>query len=331
MSEFIQQTKVNVNSEDGELKEIIYGCLEDFRIPQAVPTYKFVGDKFYNLLKEYPGSPLFSKADPIWYKKANDCIETVVKFLESKNVVVHRPRSHSKDAYANFALQSSMNCNVYSRDSLVSIGNTLVETSLKTPERIRDKYSVRYLSMELSRQGNRVISCPQPLDTYNNNPEETPLIEGGDILIDNAQIYIGDSGMASNHLGYEWIKSNFPEFEVHHIKISTEKFQHQHLDCLMTSFAEWGIIYENDIIGGIDGLPAPLREKKWIHMTFEEAHTKLGNILAINPKEVIMAEEAGRLRKEVEALGITVHAFPYKAVSDIGGSFRCNSCPIYRV
>jgi hypothetical protein len=73
-----------------------------------------------------------------------------------------------------------MNINLYSRDSLVAIGNTLVETSLNTPERLRDKYGVRYVSMKLLRNGNRVFAAPQALDTYDHNHQESPLIEGGD-------------------------------------------------------------------------------------------------------------------------------------------------------
>ena len=45
-----------------------------------------------------------------------------------------------------------------------------------------------------------------------------------------------------------------------------------------------------------------------------------------------MPAEADQLIKEVEALRprIKVHAFPYDRVGKIGGSLRCNTCPIYR-
>ena len=32
----------------------------------------------------------------------------------------------------------------------------------------------------------------------------------------------------------------------------------------------------------------------------------------------------------VEKLGVKVHHFPYYEVGKIGGSFRCNTCPIFR-
>ena len=60
--------------------------------------------------------------------------------------------AHTDDELANFALQSVTNINGYNRDSLVSIGNTLVETSFKTPERLRNKYAVRYVSMGLMKR-----------------------------------------------------------------------------------------------------------------------------------------------------------------------------------
>jgi N-dimethylarginine dimethylaminohydrolase len=324
-------SKANCFSEDGELKEVIFGRVDDLRLPDYDPIYDFTGPKTVSMLKR-AGGKLFSEADPEWYKTVHDSIEGVVDFLEDRGIVVHRPREHTADELANFALQSRMVNNVYNRDSLVTIGNTLVESSFLTPERIRNKYAVRYVSMGLMNAGNRVISMPQPLDTYEHNHDESPIVEGGDLEIGDGHIYIGNSGLASNSLGVLWYKNAFPDWEVHEIKISTKRFPHQHLDCVMVTFSKWGCILVDDIIGGYRGLPEPLQKKKWIELKLEEATDKLANFIAINPEEVVMPLEAERLRKEVEGLRprIKVHAFPYYKVGKIGGSLRCNTCPIYR-
>lgn len=57
---------------------------------------------------------------------------------------------------------------------------------------------------------------------------------------------------------------------------------------------------------------------------------KLANIIALNPEEVLMPTEVVHLRTEIDKLGIKVHHFPYYDVGKIGGSLRCNTCPIYR-
>ncbi len=331
VSEHKPLTKVNCFSEDGELKEVIFGRVDDYRLPEYAPIFDFTGPKTVGLLKK-AGGKLFSEADPEWYKKVHDSVEGVVDFLKGRGIAVHRPREHTKDETANFALQSVCNINLYNRDSLISIGNTLVESTFKTPERLRNKYAVRYVSMGLMKAGNRVISMPQPLDTYEHNDDESPLVEGGDVEIDDGQIYIGNSGAASNSLGVLWFKNAFPDWNVHEIKISTKRFVHQHLDCVMVMFSKWGLILSDDIVGGHKGLPEPLQKKKWIELKLEEATDKLANFIAINPEEVVMPKEAERLRKEVEALRprVKVHAFPYYDVGKIGGSLRCNTCPIYR-
>jgi N-dimethylarginine dimethylaminohydrolase len=324
-------TKVNCFSEDGELKEVIFGRYEDARIPDYDPIFDFGGPTATQLMKEH-GGKLFSDAKPELFKKVRDMAERMVDFLEGRGIVVHRPREHTKDENANFALQSRMNLNGYNRDSLVAIGNTLVENSLKTPERIRNKYAVRYVSMELMRNGNRVLSMPQPLDTYEPNENESPLAEGGDIEIDDGNIYIGNSGQATNSLGVLWYKNAFPDWNVHEIMISSEKFPHQHLDCAMVIGRNFGCVLIEDIVGGYNGLPKPLQKKKWIELTRDEAESKLANFIFINPEEVLMATEAERLRKEVEKTGVKVHHFPYYDVGKtFGGSLRCNTCPIYRV
>jgi len=324
-------SKVNCFSEDGELKEVIFGTMEGFRLPAYDPIFDFTGPRTVALLKR-AGGQMFSEAEPEWNKQVTDSIERVVDFLEGRGIVVHRPRANTEDELANFALSSTLNHNIYNRDSLVSIGNTLVESSFMTPERLRNKYAVRYLSMALMKAGNKVISMPQNLDTYKHNHDESPLVEGGDVEIGDGNIYIGNSGEASNSLGVEWYKTAFPDWQVHEIKIDTKHFPHQHLDCVMVAFSTWGCILSEDIMGGHEGLPESLKKKKWIELKREEATDKLANFIAINPEEIVMPLEAERLRKEIEALRprIKVHAFPYYQVGKIGGSLRCNTCPIYR-
>jgi N-dimethylarginine dimethylaminohydrolase len=324
-------TKVNCFSEDGELKEVIFGRLDDFRIPKYDPIWGFAGPKTVGMMKK-SGGKLFSEADSEWYKKAHGSVEHVVDFLKGRGITVHRPREHTKDENVNFSLQSVMNINGYNRDSLVSVGNTLVESAFKTPERLRNKYAVRFVSMELMRNGNRVISMPQPLDTYKHNENESPLVEGGDVEIDDGNIYIGNSGQASNSLGVTWYKNAFPDWNVHEVKIKSSSFPHQHLDCVLVMFSTWGCALIEDIVGGYKGLPKSLQKKQWIEVKPEEAHDKLANFIAINPEEIVIATEAERLREEVAALRprIKIHHFPYYDVGKLGGSLRCNTCPIYR-
>lgn len=328
-------TEIKVNNEYGEIKEMIFGRADDFRLPEWDPVaFQWIEEGMANVFKKH-GGKMFSEAVPDWYDAVYEQVERVVDFIESRGVIVHRPVANTEIELSNFALQSHMNVNLYNRDSIVAIGNTIFETAFATPERMRNKYAVRHLTMELLRQGNRVISSPQPLDTYNHDNAREVLIEGGDVEIDldnDGHVYIGYSGNAGNELGYQWLKTTFPEYNVCQIKIDTTRFQHQHLDCVMVIFDGWGIILEEDIVGGIESLPAPLRERKWIRMTTRESELKLGNIIALNPEEIIMPAEAERLISEVEGLGmgIKVHKFPYGRVGEIGGSLRCNTHPIYR-
>ncbi|MCZ6855914.1 MAG: hypothetical protein O7G86_18520 [Gammaproteobacteria bacterium] len=123
-------SKVNCFSEDGELKEVIFGRVEGFRLPAYDPIYDFVGERAVNLMKKVPNE-LMSVSDPAWYKQAHESVEWVVDFIKSTGSVVHRPREHTADEDANFSLQSKMNCNLYDRDSMLAIGNTLTSDPRK--------------------------------------------------------------------------------------------------------------------------------------------------------------------------------------------------------
>lgn len=322
---------VNVYSEDGKLKEVMFGRIDNYRLPEYDPIFDFAGEYTVNLLKKH-GGKLFKDADPTWYNTAHHQMETVVEFLESKGIVVHRPADLSEDMLSNYNNNSSLNVDIYCRDGQASVGNSLFETGFMTPERGRNKHALRHLTMELMRNGTDIKSLPQPLDTYHHDMSLEPLIEGGDVMIDHGHIYVGNSGLASNSLGVQWIRNAYPDWQVHEIKISTDNFPHQHLDCVINAFGDWGVILEKDIPGGIAGLPDSLRNKQWIHMTDEEAHLKLANFMAISPTEIIMATEAKRLRAAIAKARpeITIHHFPYYEVGKIGGSLRCNTQPIFR-
>ena len=49
-------TKVNCFSEDGDLKEVIFGRVDDFRLPEYAPIFDFAGPKTVSLLKKAGGS-----------------------------------------------------------------------------------------------------------------------------------------------------------------------------------------------------------------------------------------------------------------------------------
>ena len=325
-------TKVKANNEYGQIREMFFGRVDDLRLPAWDPVaFRWIDKKMADVVKEH-GGKMFSEAAPEWFASVKEKVERVVSFIESKGIIVHRPKEHTETEWNNYQLSGQLNVNLYSRDCMVTIGDTIVETAFATPERMRNKYAIRDYTMELLRNGNRIISAPQPLDTYTHDNNKEVLFEGGDVEIDleNGYIYIGHSGNAANDLGYLWLKNAFPQYNVYQVQIDTTRFQHQHLDCVMVIFKDWGIILEEDVVGGIEGLPEPLRNRKWIKMTLKESELKLANIIAINENEVIMPEEATRLIKEVEKLGMTVHAFPYLEVGEIGGSLRCNTHPIYR-
>jgi hypothetical protein len=69
VSDYQPLEEVNVHSEDGELKEVISGRVDDFRLTAYNPIYDFVGGHLLPLFKEHPNE-LFSDADPEWFSSS---------------------------------------------------------------------------------------------------------------------------------------------------------------------------------------------------------------------------------------------------------------------
>ena len=66
------------------------------------PIFDFGGPVLDRLMKEH-GGKLFSEAKPDLLKRICEMAETMVDFLEGRGIVVHRPRQHTEDEWANFA------------------------------------------------------------------------------------------------------------------------------------------------------------------------------------------------------------------------------------
>ena len=99
-------TEIKVNNEYGTLREIIFGRVDDFRLPEYDPVaFQWLDKGMLELLKR-GGGKLFSEAAPDWYGPVHDQVEAAVDLIESRGVIVHRPAENTKTELANFALQS---------------------------------------------------------------------------------------------------------------------------------------------------------------------------------------------------------------------------------
>lgn len=323
---------VEVNHEWGTLKEVVCG-IPYFRIPAELPqaVYNYAptdGIKFFeaNLGKT------FEEADPELYRKARGQMEFVVNILEERGTKVHRPEqcSAQEEAYLDNIFPPSV-IQFYPRDPMIVIGNRFIETGQFFPMRRRERFGIRRaIADRLADSNAQVVSMPPEIPTAETDDGgfgPGPFLEGGDVFLLGKDIYVGNSGNASNTAGVKWLAQYLgDEYRVHELKL-TKKFLH--LDCCLATPREGLAIICKEAFA--DGVPAFLKDWELIELPYKEAKEMLGcNGLVLDNKTIMIHTDLPHLGKKLKAAGQEVIEVPFDAVYRFAGAFRCWHHPLVR-
>ncbi|WP_106917619.1 dimethylarginine dimethylaminohydrolase family protein [Chryseobacterium aurantiacum] len=281
-----------------------------------------VHENFENKGKDY------AEAIPELQKQWETERENLKKILEKYDVEVIRPRklTHAEKSAVGNAGYS----NFFVRDPFFTVGNFVVESSLRFLHRRNEVFPVRDLFLqEIYPQDCCYIAVPQPeiSDPEDSTLGKGPFLEGGDVLILGQQVFVGNSGLASNKLGIEWLRKLLKPsgYTVEEIRLHPDIL---HLDCALGLVKDGLMIVCEEAF--IDGLPPTLRNWKKIDVTLNEAMNLATNGLPISQDVYITDPAFKHLGKQVEQQGITVEYIDFSISRSFGGSFRCSTQPLLR-
>ena len=326
--------RISVNHEWGALEEVIVGTSEQLTIPVISGSIQFervdLDPKAKEFWKRNQGKNL-ADVDPDLVSKMKGQLDGLVKLLEERGVTVHRCQPLSEDEVNYLAnVQSGVGL-LFPRDPILVVGNNVIETECQAPFRRKERYSIRPIFEPIVKESEaEYVSMPPAEPRIPGEGETSPLLEGGDVLLNGKEIYVGLSGRASNKAGIEWLRKYLgPNYVVHTIKL---KPQVLHLDCAVALPGPGlAIVCPERLQDGLEGLPESLKSFDIIEVTEEEALSLGANLLVLDENTVIVDEEHGRLAKELEKKGMEVLTTPFDAITMWGGSFRCAHHPIRRV
>ena len=322
------ENSVSVHHEWGTLKEVILGRGEDLliyswsdQLEQLKPDPELV-----KLFKENAGKP-YADVYPEKSKKIVEQMNNLAKILEERGIIVRRNRLFSEDEKNYLWDVQKGGSLLFMRDPVLVIDNNIIETALQGPPRRKERYSIRPILLSAAKRGNvRYVSMPVASPRMQKENETDPFIEGGDVLLNGYEIYVGNSGRASNKAGIDWLQEYLgPKYTVHEIKLDPECL---HLDCAMALLKPGlGIICREWIKSD---LPDSLKDFDFVEATEDEAKRLGTNVFVLDEKTVIVDEQHKRIADELRKKGQEVVAVPYDAVSAWGGAFRCSYHPLRR-
>ena len=319
------KSNIGVDYEWGTLKEAVVGIGDGLVQPGYSDKVDFIYDKkFADLMKTTGGKPAI-EVEPDRTPKVIAQINNLVRVLEDMGIKVYRPRvlNPVEHDYLTYVQEGQMQ--LYTRDPMLVIGNNVIETSLKIPMRAKEKFPLREIIRErIMGTDARYVAMPSPNPNYE---EDGIYLEGGDVLLNGREIYVGNSGKGSSKAGIEWLQ-NFlgPNYHVHEVKIIPE---FEHLDCIMALLRPGLGLLCRDALKG--ELPDSLKDWDFIDVTIEEAKRLGANALVLDERTVIMDAQHKRIMDEVRKRNHKVIEVPYGDVATWGGAFRCSHHPLVRI
>lgn len=252
--------------------------------------------------------------------------ENLKNVLEKYGVQVLRPRllTHYEKEF-NKEWGSS---NFFARDPFFTVGSSVIEGSLRFIHRRNEIFPIRNILIEETYDSNaHYVSVPQADISQGIDSEAGPFLEGGDILVLGKTVFVGNSGLASNHNGYRWLKSYLAHEDYQVIEVPLKK-DVLHLDCALSLVREGLMIVCEEAMP--NGIPKPLKSWDRISVPHQDlAHLAI-NGLPVNEEVYITDPKFEYIIGELQKRNIHVELIDFQISRSLGGSFRCSTQPLNR-
>lgn len=314
-----------VHHEWGVLKEVILGHGDDLIMPAFCDAVSWFYDpNTVENMKKYGGMKA-TEVEPETSTNAKKQIDDLAGLLETRGIIVHRSRRlrPAEMQYLDYVQKGAHF--FYARDPMLVIGKNVVETAISIPFKVKERYALRPILAERVKGSDaQYVSMPVPTPVFDRDHEI--YLEGGDVLLNGYEIYVGNSGLGSNRAGMEWLGHFLgPRYKVHEIQLSPE---FEHLDCVLAlTRPGLGVICRDGIVGE---MPRSLQKWDFVDVSKDDAKKLAANLMVIDERTVVIDKQHSRVGEELTKSGVEVIGIPYDAVAGWGGGLRCSHHPLVR-
>lgn len=210
----------------------------------------------------------------------------------------------------NLEAKKQLNEQVFTRDIGFTIGST---------------FFVSFMKKDIRRQEEQVLVDWLKERQISYYRFSTPSIEGGDVIVDNAKVWVGQSNRTSS-TAIDILNEQLPDHTVTPILMREDIL---HLDCIFNIISEdTALIYSPAMEEGSYNI---LKSSyNLIEVTEEEQFHMGPNVLSIGHKKLISLPENKRLNQKLTRAGFEVLEVPFSEIIKSGGSYRCSTLPLLR-
>ncbi|MEV0224388.1 amidinotransferase [Streptomyces sp. NPDC050704] len=346
---------VNSHNEWDPLEEVIVGCLDGATMPSNHPV---VACNVPSRAARLQGLAAGFKYPRVLIERAQHELDRFIALLQSLGITVRRPAAvDHRQRFGTPDWSSRGFCNACPRDSMLVIGDEIIETPMAWPCRYFETHAYRQILKDYFRRGARWTAAPKPqltdglfeADFRTPEPGEPmryiltefePVFDAADFVRAGRDLFVTRSNV-TNRMGIDWLRRHLgPDYRIHEIEshcrtpmhidttflpISPGKVlvnpEYVDVDRLPDVLNSWDILIAPD--------PNPIDERllkvtsmcgKWLNM----------NILMIDEKRVIAERHHTEMLRALEGWGFEPIPCDLLHYAPFGGSFHCATLDIRR-
>ncbi|MGW5731417.1 MULTISPECIES: amidinotransferase [Streptomyces] len=346
---------VSSHNEWDPLEEIIVGRVDGATIPSNHPVVACNIPTWAARLQGLASGFAYPK---FLTEKAQEEVEQFVGLLESLGITVRRPDAvDHKASFGTPDWSSHGFCNACPRDSMLVIGDEIIETPMAWPCRYFETHSYREILKDYFRRGARWTAAPKPQLTdalfdkdfsvpADGEPlryiltEFEPVFDAADFMRAGRDLFVTRSNV-TNRMGIEWLRRHLgPGYRIHEIESRCR--MPMHIDTTFLPLAPGKVLVNPEYID-VDHLPEvlsswevlvapepePIDERllkltsmcgKWLSM----------NVLMVDEKRVIVERHHTGMMRALEGWGFEPVPCDLLHYAPFGGSFHCATLDVRR-
>ena len=289
----MKKIKLQVSNETAPLKAVVLGIGKDMGEPRTIDPMSV----------KHLKNNTYPVEDDVRQE-----MSAFEKVLQENGVEVFRPRN----------LEGVEQ--IFARDIGFVIGDHFFVANMKEPVRQKEIEGINGVLEQIDPR--KIVRVP-----------EGATVEGGDVILWNDYVFIGESGR-TNAEGVAFLQKMLPDKEVVSLRLrqSKDPVEHiLHLDCAFQPIGEEDAIFYPD--GFIDP-PEPIMDifsdRQLIRVNKEQKVRMCPNIFSISPEKLVVEEGFKDLKPLLKSRGYQLFEIPYSETSKLSGLLRCSTLPLRR-
>ncbi len=314
MSNFNTPSTLSVYNEWDTLAEIVLGDGQSVYFPGPHPIEDEAQHSLLRRLSRQAAYAMFKgrKVPSFIAMRYQKEQQTLKDILTAHGIKVHRP-----DPIVPRADEPAGLGQMFARDPIMTVGKKLVVGKLQIDMRHKEIRGLEHILSSLKDRGETVVRLDEP-GAY---------LEGGDVMVDWPNVYVGVGKYGSNEAGARWLQKTVGD-EARVIPVPLAIPEILHLDCCMTLIGPGAGIIQRETL--VAPLPAPLDEYDFIEIDEQTRREMGGNILVLDPKTIVVQQRHEKLAKALQQRGFKVIPLSFTAHASLDGAFRCVTAPLRR-